>query len=420
MKFWILCISIVVFIVAAMFAHLQLQKESIKIGLLYSASGTMATSEIPVANIVRAAIKELNDNGGILGQEVQLLEFDGKSDPLLFAKGAQELIDQGAISLFGCWTSASRKEVKKVVEQNNNVLFYPVQYEGLESSPNIVYLGLSANQQINPTLDFIQSHFGKRVYLVGSEYIYPKAANFYIKELSRLSEFEVIAERYIPLGSNNFGDLFEDILAKKPHAIINTLNGDSNIDFFLGLQRHAIAAKDIPVFSLSLDESLLAPMQATTHPHAMSGHYAAWGYFNIMNENKTNRFTLFLERYFQEHEEITDAMFSAYIGVQLFKESLNKAQDATPQAVLTHIKRKSFYLSGNIYFIDPKNLHTHRHVMIGKINDRARFEIVWHSPQIIKPTPYPTFKSKQEWEECLEVLTDSLECNKLLRGETDE
>ena len=418
MKFWIICSSIVVFIVATMFAHVQLKKEKIKIGLLYSASGTMATSEIPVAQMVRAAIKELNDNGGILGREVELLEFDGKSDPLLFAKGAQELIDKGAISLFGCWTSASRKEVKKVVEKNGNVLFYPVQYEGLESSPNIVYLGLSANQQINPTLDFIQSRFGKNIYLVGSEYIYPKAANFYIKELSKLSEFEVVAERYVPLGSTDFGDLFEDIIAKKPHAIINTLNGDSNRDFFLSLAQHAISAKEIPVFSLSLDESLIAQMQTPAHRNALTGHYAAWGYFNIMNENKTNRFTLFLERYFQEHKEITDAMFSAYVGVQIFKESLIKAQEATPQAVLAHIKRKSFYLSGNIYFIDPKNHHTHRHVMLGKINEKGSFDIVWHSPQIIKPTPYPTFKSQKEWEECLDVLADSLACeNKLATGE---
>lgn len=402
MKFWILCCSIIIFIISSMLAYTQLQAKHIKIGLLYSNTGTMATSEIPVAMILRGAIQEINDAGGLLGREIEVIEYDGKSDAKEFKKGAKILIDKGAVALFGCWTSASRKEVKDVVEEYNNVLFYPVQYEGLESSPNIIYLGLSANQQINPTLDYIQTNFGKNIYLIGSDYIYPRSANYYIKELANLTELHIVAEEYVPLGAKKFGGIFEDILAKKPDAIINTLNGDSNIDFFEQLRGHGITSEEIPVFSLSLDESILSTLKEGKNENKpMLGHYATWGYFNVINQKNSDAFHTFVTKFLPSNVKVTDAMFSTYVGVQLFKEAIIKAQEATSQAILNKIKRGNFHLAEDIFFIDPENYHTHRHVMIGKINKENHFYIVWKSSQIITPHPYPTFKPREDWEEYL-------------------
>lgn len=399
MRFWITCSLIVLFITGVMLTRISLEKESIKVGLLYSKSGIMATSETPMALMFKAAIHEINVNGGILSKEIEIIEYDAASNQEEFRKGAEKLIQEGAVSIFGCWTSNSRKEVKKVVEKHGNLLFYPLQYEGLEESDNIVYLGLSANQQINPTLAYIQTRFGKNIYLVGSDYIYPHAANYYIKELSKLTDLKIVAEHYFSMENNNFEDLVQDIKEKKPDAIINTLNGDSNIAFFNALKKQGLSARNIPVFSLSLDESLVSEIANSDLADSMHGHYATWGYFNILNENKINDFTLFLQNYFKEDIEITDAMFSMYIGVQIFKDAIIKGKSATTQAIQNNIDRGSFNLSGNIYFIDPKTNHLYRHVMIGKVNSKNDFDIVWHSPQIIKPHPYPTFKPKKEWQE---------------------
>jgi len=396
MKFFIIIFSVITFIIASMFVFVYTKEENIKIGLLYSASGTMSTNEKPLSDVLRAAVWQINREGGLFGREVEIIEFDGKSDSKEFKKGAKELIDKGVVSIFGCWTSASRKEVKEVVEAANNVLFYPLQYEGFESSPNIVYLGLSANQQINPTIDFIRTNFGNNVYLVGSDYIYPKAANFYINELSKLTDLNVLGERYFVLDTKDFKDLFKDIKSKKPDAIINTLNGDSNIEFFKKLKEHGISSSDIPVISLSLDETSLSKISANDK-NIMYGHYATWGYFDIMNKSR-NEFSTLLKDRFEKDVVVTDAMFSIYLGAQLFKQAILKSKKTTPEEILKNIKRASLNISDNIYYVDSMNKHLHRNVFIGKVSTQNQFDIVWQSTQIINPQPYPLFKERAFWE----------------------
>lgn len=400
MKFWGVVIAIIGFIVLSMFAFMNIKQESIKVGLLYSQTGTMATNEIPVAKMFQSAVNEINKNGGIKNKKIQILEFDGKSDPNEFKKGAQQLIDEGAMALFGCWTSASRKMVKEVVEKESNLLFYPVQYEGLEQSPNIVYLGLSANQQINPTLSFIQEHFGNDVYLIGSDYIYPKTANFYIKELAKLTDLNIVQERYFKLGDMNFEGIAQEIKQLKPKAIINTINGDSNIAFFEELKKHGITSSDFPVFSLSLDESSLQTISQKIGIEPLIGHYATWGYFNIMNQNKSNDFTRLIENNLQD-QKITDAMFSIYVGVELFKQVLLKSDEISTAVLQKNIQRASVNVSQNIYYVDGKNNHTHKKVLIGKITQNADFNIIWESQNIVAPRPYPEFKSREFWEDGL-------------------
>ncbi|MDO9265867.1 MAG: transporter substrate-binding protein [Sulfurimonas sp.] len=384
MRTFIAIFSIAAFIAALLVAFVGIKKESIKIGLLYSATGTMSTNEKPLGDILRAAVREINRNGGLLNRELEIIEFDGKSDSQEFKKGAKELIDKGVVAIFGCWTSASRKEVKEIVESANNILFYPVQYEGFESSPNIVYLGLSANQQINPTIDFIQTNFGNNIYLVGSDYIYPKAANFYINELSKITDLHVVGESYFTLGSSDFKNLFEDIKSKKTDAIINTLNGDSNIEFFKKLQEFNITSATVSIVSLSVDEASLLEISKHVQNSATLGHYATWGYFNGINDGQ-NKFT-------------TDAMFSMYLGIELFKQAVLKSKEITSAEILKNIKRTSVNISDNIFYVDPINQHVHRKVFVGKINNQNQFDIVWQSKNIINPQPYPPFKEIAFWE----------------------
>lgn len=397
MKFFIIVLGVIVFIISSMFAFVHLKQENIKIGLLYSKSGTMSANELPIGIMLKAAVEDINKKGGIKKRNLEIVEFDGKSDPDEFKKGAKELVEKGVIAIFGCWTSASRKAVKDVVEKEDNLLFYPVQYEGFESSKNIIYLGLSANQQINPTIDFIQTHFGKNIYLVGSDYIYPKATNNYIKELSKLTELNVLGERYYKLGSRDFSDCIQEIKSKKPDAVINTINGDSNIAFFKELEKNGIDSHTVPVFSLSLDESMIQEISAQIGSGAMKGHYTTWGYFDILNKNRWNDFTKFLDKNMRNYQ-VSDAMFSTYAGVSLLKEALEASQEFSTKNLLKNIKGSSINISENIYYIDPKNNHMHRRVLIGQIDNSLNINIVWQSKNIILPKPYPEFKSKEFWD----------------------
>lgn len=403
MKFWVIVAGVVVFILASMVAFVNIKQENIKIGLLYSNSGTMATSEIPVAQIFKTSIDEINKNGGIKNRQIEVLEFDGKSDPKEFQKGASKLIDDGAIAIFGCWTSASRKMVKEVVEKHNNILFYPVQYEGAESSPNIVYLGLSANQQINPTISYIKNNFGKKIYLIGSDYVYPKMANVYIKTLARMTDLQVVQERYKKLGDTDFEQIAREIKALKPDAVINTINGDSNIAFFNSLHKEGVGLNKTPVFSLSVDEALVKVIGQKIGYEALEGHYITAGYFDILSQGKKEIFANFKNKT-KNDIQITDAMFSMYVAVELFRSTLFNSKDISTQSLSDNLKRASFNILDNIFFIDKNNNHIHKNVFIAKASKDGRLNIVWRSKNIVAPKPYPEFKEKEFWENELDKI----------------
>ncbi|MFZ2406888.1 MAG: transporter substrate-binding protein, partial [Methylobacter sp.] len=225
----------------------------IKIGVLHSLTGTMAVSEKPLVDAVRLAVEEINAQGGLLGKPVEIVVADGKSDPDVFAQEAERLIEREHVSvLFGCWTSASRKAVKPVVEKHRHLLFYPVQYEGMEQSANIIYTDAAPNQQIVPGTRWAAQKFGQRVYLVGSDYVFPRTANIIIADLINISGGKILGERYLPLGSADVAAIIEDIARKKPDVVLNTLNGDSNAAFFSALA--AAGLSDLPLVSFSVEE----------------------------------------------------------------------------------------------------------------------------------------------------------------------
>jgi urea transport system substrate-binding protein len=237
----------------------------------------MAVSERPLVDGLQLAIEEANAAGGINGQQIEAVVVDCRSDWPYCAQQAERLITEEKVSaLFGCWTSACRKAVKPVVEKHRHLLFYPVQYEGMESSPNLIYTGATPNQQIIPGVNWALQKLGKRAYLVGSDYVFPRMANILVKDLINAQGAVVSGERYLPLGASDVAALVADIVKQRPQVILNTLNGDSNAAFFSALEKAGLA--DLPIVSFSVAET---EMQAWGG-NRLTQHYAVWSYFQSL------------------------------------------------------------------------------------------------------------------------------------------
>jgi len=252
-------------------------KPVIKIGILHSLTGTMALNETSLVDALQLGIAESNATGGINGQMIEAVVADCRSDAAYCAQQAERLISEEKVSaLFGCWTSACRKAVKPVVEKHRHLLFYPMQYEGMEISPNIIYTGATPNQQLIPAVNWALQKLGKRVYLLGSDYVFPRMANIIIKDIVKLQGGTVAGERYLSLGESDMGALVADIIKRRPQLILNTLNGDSNAAFFAALEKAGL--RDLPIFSFSVAET---GMQAWGGAR-LTQHYAAWNYFQSL------------------------------------------------------------------------------------------------------------------------------------------
>ncbi|MHC5033652.1 MAG: transporter substrate-binding protein, partial [Planctomycetota bacterium] len=260
----------------------------IKVGILHSRTGTMAVSERPVIDATLFAIEEINRQGGLLKRKIEAVVEDGASDPATFAQKAEKLITQDSVcTVFGCWTSASRKTVRPIFEKHDHLLFYPVQYEGLEQSPNIVYTGAAPNQQIIPAVRWSCTfQKKKRLFLVGSDYVFPHAANAIIGDQALDLGAEVVGEEYIPLGSADTEGIIEKIQAARPEAILNTINGDSNVAFFRALRAAGITPDSVPTISFSVSEEELAAL----NPREAEGDYAAWSYFQSIDGPRNREF----------------------------------------------------------------------------------------------------------------------------------
>jgi len=292
---------------------IELDKENpIKVGVLHSFSGTMAISEKPVAEATLLAIEEINERGGVLGRQIQPIIADGHSDWQTFANEAERLIVEEDVSvIFGGWTSASRKTMKPVFEKYDNLLFYPVQYEGLEQSPNIVYTGAAPNQQAIPAVDWAFENLGTRFFLVGSDYVFPRSANEIMKERIHELGGEVVCEEYRILGSKNFTEIVDRIIEIQPDVILNTINGDSNLWFFKELRSRGISPQEIPTMSFSIGENEIEQLGAAT----MSGDYAAWNYFQSLDIQENKNFVNNFKAKYGSDRVTNDPMEAGYIGV---------------------------------------------------------------------------------------------------------
>jgi len=366
----------------------------IRVGILHSLSGTMATSERPVADVTLMAIREINRRGGLLGRRVVPVLVDGRSDPKIFAREAERLItDEKVAVVFGCWTSASRKAVKPVFEKRHNLLFYPVQYEGFEESHNIVYTGATPNQQIIPAIRWSSRHLGKRLYLVGSDYIFPRMANWIIRREARILGIEIVGESYIPLGSSRVGEIVRKIIQSDANVVINTINGDSNIAFFQAMRNVGHGRKKIPSMSFSIDENEVRKIQETID---ISGDYVAWNYFQSLRSDENRRFVEAYRADYGQDAILSDPMEAAYIGVQLWAQTVRVLGTTEVHAVRHALKTLSYRAPEGIVSIDAENYHTWKTVRIGRIRSDSQFDVVWDSVIPVRPEPYPLRISKSE------------------------
>jgi urea ABC transporter urea binding protein len=373
----------------------------IKVGILHSRTGPMAISEKPVIDATLFAIDELNARGGILGRKVEAVVEDGASDWPTFARKAEKLITEDKVStLFGCWTSASRKMVKPIVEKHKHLLFYPLQSEGLEVSPNIVHTGAAPNQQIIPAIKwFCSVQKKRRLFLVGSDSVFPRAASVIVRDQAAALNAEIVGEAYLPLGSIEVGPIIEKIKARNPEMIINTIYGDDNVVFFRALRNAGLTAEKLPTLSFSISEEVLSSLG----PKQMQGNYAAWNYFQSIDSPENQDFVARFRARFGPERAVTDPMEAAYIGVHLWAQAVATAGSDDAAAIRRAISDQSFEAPEGTVSIDPDTHYLYKFSRIGKVTKSGDFEVVYCSDAPRKPIPYPATRSRDEWDT---MLTD--------------
>jgi urea transport system substrate-binding protein len=357
------------------------QEGPIKVGVLHSLSGTMAISETTLKDTVLMLIEAQNAKGGLLGRKLEAVVVDPASDWPLFAEKARELLDRQKVDVvFGCWTSVSRKSVLPVFEELNGLLFYPVQYEGEESSKNVFYTGAAPNQQAIPAVDYLMSQGVKRWVLLGTDYVYPRTTNRILEAYLRsqgVAESDLMIN-YTPFGHSDWQSIVAELKrfgsTGTKTAVISTINGDANVPFYKELGNQGISAEDIPVIAFSVGEEELSGID--TGP--LVGHLAAWNYFMSVEEDANFDFIDQWHAFIGNEERVTnDPMEAHYIGFNMWVKAVEKAGTTDPAAVQDAIIGVAVpNLSGGISTMMP-NHHITKPVLIGEIQSDGQFQIVW-------------------------------------------
>jgi urea transport system substrate-binding protein len=375
-------------------------KDPIKVGVLHSLSGTMAISEAPIKEVVLMAIDEINKAGGLLGRKVEAVVEDPASNWDLFAEKSKKLLLQDKVSaVFGCWTSVSRKSVLPVFEKNNGLLFYPVQYEGEECSKNVIYTGATINQQATPAVDYLMSPEGgnrKKFYLLGSDYVYPRTTNkilrLYLTKVKKVPEAN-IAEEYTPFHHQDYQTIVgkvKSFAAGGDAALINTINGDSNVPFFKELANQGLTADVCPTMSFSFAEVELQTLDVKP----LVGHLASWNYYMSLKTPTNLKWVKAYKEWAKGHgiadkQAVTDdPMMHAYVHVHLWAKAVKKAESAEVEPVLKALNGLEIDSPVGKYKVDEKNHHTWKPVYIGKIRSDGQFDVVWKSKGWVAPEPW--------------------------------
>jgi urea transport system substrate-binding protein len=369
-------------------APAQADEDTIKVGILHSLSGTMAISETTLKDAMLMLIDEQNKKGGLLGKKLEAVVVDPASNWPLFAEKARELIQQDKVAaVFGCWTSVSRKSVLPVFEELNGLLFYPVQYEGEESSRNVFYTGAAPNQQAIPAVDYLMASEGvQRWVLAGTDYVYPRTTNKILETYLKakgVSDKDIMIN-YTPFGQSDWQSIVAEIkkfgTAGKKTAVVSTINGDANVPFYKELANQGIKAEDIPVVAFSVGEEELAGVD--TKP--LVGHLAAWNYFMSIDTPENKDFIAKWHAFIKNDKRTTnDPMEAHYIGFSMWVKAVEKAGTTDPDKVIDAIVGVSVpNLSGGYSTMMP-NHHITKPVLIGEIQADGQFETVWQTPGLV-------------------------------------
>lgn len=360
--------------------------DTVKIGFLNSLTGGMAISEKTVSNVLHMAAEEINADGGILGKQIEYIQEDGATDWPTFAEKTEKLLTEDCVAaVFGGWTSSSRKAVKPVVEEHNGLFFYPVQYEGLESSPNIYYTGATTNQQIIPAMDFLKEQGVKRLFLAGSDYVFPRTANAIIKLYAEELGIEIVGEEYVPLDKDDWTTQVAKIVEAKPDFIFNTINGSSNVGFVKAYYDAGLTAEETPIISVSIAEE-----EAPAMGHEVTGHYASWNYFQSLDTPNNPEFIKSWKAFPNSSGVTSDPMEAAYTSLYLYKALVEKAESFEVDDVNAAAKDGGITVDGPLgtVALDGENHHISKPGHIGRINEDNQFDVVWESDGFIEPDPY--------------------------------
>jgi urea transport system substrate-binding protein len=376
-------------------------EETVKVGVLHSLSGTMAISETSLRDVLLFTFDEINAKGGVMGKMIEPVVVDGASDWPLFAEKAEQLIVQDKVSVtFGCWTSVSRKSVLPVYEKYKSLLFYPVQYEGEEMSPNIFYTAEAVNQQAIPAVDYLLKEGYKKFYLIGTDYVYPQTTNLVLFEyltskgidvkqigggLRKNDEGVVVsAGNYTPFGHSDFQQIIADIKkfsASGDACVISTINGDANVPFFKEFAASGLTSEDCPVVSFSISEDEFRSLPAKD----LVGHLGCWSYFMSIDSPENKKFVADFQAWLAKttvpgivkDKRVTCApMALSYDGVYLWKAAVEKAKSFDPEKVMKALESGVSFVGPNGKVTSQENHHLTKAVYIGETLENGQFSII--------------------------------------------
>ncbi|WP_036286731.1 urea ABC transporter substrate-binding protein [Methylosinus sp. PW1] len=379
-------------------------KGPIKVGILHSLSGTMAISETVLKDTALMAIEEINAKGGVLGRKLEPVVVDPASNWPLFAEKARQLLAADKVAVvFGCWTSVSRKSVLPVFKELNGLLFYPVQYEGEELEKNVFYTGAAPNQQAIPAVEYLMSKAGggaKRFVLLGTDYVYPRTTNKILRAFlhSKGVADADIMEEYTPFGHSDYQTIVANIkkfASGGKTAVVSTINGDSNVPFYKELGNAGLKATEVPVVAFSVGEEELRGVDAKP----LVGHLAAWNYFMSLKNPANTEFKKKWAAYAKAHgvanadKPLTnDPMEATYIGVNLWKQAVEKAKTTDVDKVIAAVGGQKLEApSGFTAEMDAKNHHLHKPVFIGEVKADGQFNVVWKTQGPVRAQPWSPF-----------------------------
>ncbi|WP_145489063.1 urea ABC transporter substrate-binding protein [Yersinia aleksiciae] len=381
-----------------------LAADTIKVGILHSLSGTMAISETPLKDMALMSIDDINAHGGVLGKQLEPVIVDPASNWPLFAEKTRQLLTQDKVAVvFGAWTSVSRKSVLPVFEELNGLLFYPVQYEGEEMSPNVFYTGAAPNQQAIPAVEYLLSEDGgaaKRFILLGTDYVYPRTTNKILRAFLHTKGIQDkdIEEIYTPFGYSDYQTIVGNIKkfsADGKTAVISTINGDSNVPFYKELANQGIKATDVPVIAFSVGEEELRGID--TKP--LVGNLAAWNYFQSVDNPTNKKFVEQWKAYAKAHKlpnadtaVTNDPMEATWVGMHMWAQAAEKAKSTDVDKVRAAMAGQTYQApSGFTLTMDKTNHHLHKPVMIGEIEANGQFNVVWQTDAPIRAQPWSPF-----------------------------
>lgn len=363
-------------------------EDTVTVGLLHSLTGSMAISEGSVRDAEVLAIEEINADGGVLGKQIKYIEEDGASEPSTFATKAEKLLGEDEVAtVFGCWTSSSRKAVKQIFEDYDNLLWYPVQYEGMESSDNIVYMGAAPNQQIVPAIEYLLDQGYKKFFLIGSDYVFPRTANMIINAQIEASDgAQVVGEEYAAMDQTEFSSIISKIEQAQPDVIINTLNGTGNVSFFKQMADRNITSDDIMSMSFSIAEEEVATIGADI----LKGNLVSWNYYQTTDTEKNKEFVEAYKAKYGEDRVTSDPAEAAYDAVYMWKAACEKAGSFDTDDVREALGGLSIDAPEGTITVNAENQHLSKTVRIGQVSDDGLIYEISSTDASVDPDPYLT------------------------------